>query len=538
MNVPFRNWFRRPPNSTEGVVRSAASPEWGATTAVLVIGLVASLGLMGLLRASVTEEARVSLVGQGELLRGSVERYVQLVIEQARGFRGLFEASDDVTAEEFDVYSRIVGSTPSSAWVFATHDAGGDGSQSWHVQQIVVDGPIGIDVGDDLYRDPVLAQAIDQAVVGREASVSGFIEVQRDTEAGDVAVFVPVTRDGGVVGVVGAVVQLDELLDDVAEDALIPGQSWAFEESNGESGDITTSNRWSGAIQIGLRGFRLSVETEAALASGSPWPTAALFVGIMMTALAARLVHDLERRRRTDRELEWLRRSSVDKDRFLAGVGHELRTPLTAVVGILELAIDPARALSAGERVELLATARHSANDIARIVDDFVAAGRMSADALTVRKEPTDLDAILAKLMASANFDARLQVKTATDLGLCLGDGLRIAQILLNLLHNASRNARRSVEIAGLSEDRFVTVEVRNDGPAVATQLSHSLFEPFVARTEGQPQPIGLGLSVSRALARRMGGDLAYQWRDGLVVFALKLPALPIAVPALTSSSA
>jgi K+-sensing histidine kinase KdpD len=250
----------------------------------------------------------------------------------------------------------------------------------------------------------------------------------------------------------------------------------------------------------------------------------------------ARLALDSKRRGRTDREIEWLRRSVDDKDRFLAGVGHELRTPLTVVVGMLDLAADPGRTFTDEDRAELMTTARVHAQEIGRIVDDFVTAGRLAADALTVRSSPTALDPLVAKIVASAPTDPRLIVTAATDLGTCLGDGLRISQILANLLGNALRNARSLVEIVGHVDDRYVTVEVCNNGPAVPTERSLSLFEPFMTvRPEGQPQPVGLGLSVSRALARRMGGDLIYQWRDGQVVFSLSLPIVPS--PALVAAA-
>lgn len=523
--MPFNNWFR-------GTSGSLWNTKWGATILVAVVGLAATLGLYGVLRGDVAEEARGALASQGELLRQTVENDAQLVIEQARGFRGLFEASVNVTPEEFEIYSLIVGTTPSSAWVYATPRGLPDQSVLWLVRHVVGDTGLGFSLGTNLYRDPVQAAAIDRAVVGREPTVSGFIELDGDVTPGDVAVFVPVTLDGSVVGLIGAILQLDELLEGVAEQVLSPGQSWALDESIAASGEVSTSHSWSSSLHLGLRHFRLSVETDGFLSPGSERPIGALIAGVLITALAALLIHDLQRRRKTEGELEWLRRSSVDKDRFLAGVGHELRTPLTAVIGMLELVIDRVHELNPGERTELLATARHNAYDIARIVDDFVAAGRLSADALTVRSQPTDLDAVVAKLIAAAHFDTRLKVETATGLGSCLGDGLRVTQILLNLLHNACRNARGSVQIGGRRDSQAVTVEVRNDGPAIATEMSNRLFEPFRNRTEGQPQPVGLGLSVSRALARRMGGDLVYEWREGLVVFSLTLPALPLPVAA------
>ena len=157
-------------------------------------------------------------------------------------------------------------------------------------------------------------------------------------------------------------------------------------ESNSELGDVSTPYEWSRDLEFGRQGhLQLTIGSDHLLGPGTGRPLTVLIVGILITGLAARLVHDSRRRGRTDREIEWLRRSSNDKDRFLAGVGHELRTPLTVVVGMLDLAADQDRNLDVHERAELLTTARAEAQEIARIVDDFVTAGRLSADALTVR---------------------------------------------------------------------------------------------------------------------------------------------------------
>lgn len=518
--MSLRAWFRGPSDLW-------GHAGWRAAAAVVAVGVATTLGAAGFLRTQVTVEARAALATHGESLAQSVENDAQLVVEQVRGFRGLFEASVLVTEDEFELFSQIVGFTPSSVLVFASRNEGPDGTLSWPVQHVVSVESIGPGLGDDLSDSPVQAEAIARAVVSGQPAVSGLIALKGDAHPGDVVVFQTVTTSGRVVGIVGAMVQIDERLEAAAEDLLTSGESWVFEESTDDPGEISTPYEWSRSLDLGLQHFRLSVMSDRLVSAGSERPQAVLIIGALITGLVARLVLDSQRRGRTDREIEWLRRSSADKDRFLAGVGHELRTPLTVVVGMLDLAADPGRDLPTDERAELLATARIHAQEIARIVDDFVTAGRLSADALTVRLQPTDLDPLVAKLIASS-IDPRLELRAETGLGACLGDGLRITQILLNLLDNARRNARFLVEIAGHVDDQFVTVEVRNDGPAIPTERGDVLFEPFLAvRPEGQPQPVGLGLSVSRALARRMGGDLIYQWRDGVVVFSLMLPAVP-----------
>jgi signal transduction histidine kinase len=497
--------------------------------AVLVVGVLSSLGLAAFLQTTVADEGREVLANHGELLTESALSDLGLVADQIRSFRGLFEASVLVTSEEFGLFSRVVGFTPSSVLLFASlDDGGGGGTAKWPVEFVVVTRTIGPNLGEDLANDPNLEEAIARAVFTGQPTVSGFVALEGDAIPGDLAVFQSVTSAGRVVGVVGAMIRIDERLSDVAGLVLGPGESWTLEESLKPSAGISTPYLWSRSIKIGGQGFGVSVTSDRLQSAGAGRPLGALGGGILITLVVARMLGDTQRRHRTDREIEWLRRSSADKDRFLAGVGHELRTPLTAVVGMLELAAGPNGDFTATERIELLATARTQANEIARIVDDFVTAGRLSADALTIHREPIDLDRLVSKLVASAPPDRRLEIKTTSGLGSCLGDSLRITQIMLNLLDNARRNALGLVKVTGRADDEFVTVEVSNDGPSIPDERADTIFEPFMAhQPEGQPLPVGVGLTVSRALARRMGGDLTYQWCDGLVVFALTLPALP-----------
>jgi hypothetical protein len=95
-----------------------------------------------------------------------------------------------------------------------------------------------------------------------------------------------------------------------------------------------------------------------------------------------------------------------------------------------------------------------------------------------------------------------------------------------NLLRNADRFALSEIEIRAVKTPGFVAVEILNDGEPIATAVAAKLFEPFVKVSQpGQPDSIGLGLSVSRDLARRMGGDLIYSNAGGRVRFSLSLPS-------------
>ena len=224
------------------------------------------------------------------------------------------------------------------------------------------------------------------------------------------------------------------------------------------------------------------------------------------------------------RQVAALQRTLAEKDRFLASVSHELRTPLTAVVGIAEILASRINHFGK-EDGELIQDVRSSAQDLETLVEDHLTSARLTAGALTVKRDQVDIDVIVARAVATTDRPNRLSIRIG-ELGACTGDPMRVRQIVRNLLNNAYRYATSRVEIrANNTSDRTV-IEVYNDGPPISTDVVGTLFEPFVKEQRpGQPESIGLGLSVSRKLAQRMGGDLVYTYADGVVKFSLSLPA-------------
>jgi hypothetical protein len=196
---------------------------------------------------------------------------------------------------------------------------------------------------------------------------------------------------------------------------------------------------------------------------------------------------------------------------------------LTAVVGILDILAADDVDLGPEERESLVSDARESAFDLERLVEDHLTAARLSAGALTVVSEIVDLDELMRSVVASLNLPSNLQVEV-DRLGLCQGDRLRIRQIARNILRNGARYAVATIEVRLVQSRERVRIEFRNDGEAVSPAIVSRLFEPFVGLGQsGQPESIGLGLAISRDLARRMGGDLEYLLVEDQVCFALTL---------------
>ena len=239
--------------------------------------------------------------------------------------------------------------------------------------------------------------------------------------------------------------------------------------------------------------------------------------------------------------------ASQAKSEFLAVMSHELRTPLNAVLGytdLLQLGI--AGSLSDEQRQQLRrisASGRH----LLSLVNEVLDLARIESGRLNVERRPiraTDA-ADAAVVMIQPQAEARGLTIERVDGGmepLCIGDPDRVRQILVNLLGNAVKftPAAGSVIVdIGVADAPESAARVRGDGswvyfrvtdtgPGIAADQLELIFAPFVqaqgGRTRGK-DGTGLGLTISRRLARLMNGDVTVRSKlgDG-AVFTLWLP--------------
>lgn len=208
------------------------------------------------------------------------------------------------------------------------------------------------------------------------------------------------------------------------------------------------------------------------------------------------------------------------KSDLIAAVSHELRTPLTAVVGYLDL-------LAAGpidQTGEMLSVASEQAHDVAAIVDDLLTAARLDNRELLVQAEAVDVvAAVRAAIRSLGNPYVLLQLPLELS---AVGDAVRVRQILRNLIGNAYRYGRPPVSVHAEVDDARVSIVVSDRGDPIGPIVEARMFEPFFTTGVGESQPgaIGLGLAVSRQLARRMGGDLRHDRVGSETRFTLELP--------------
>jgi PAS domain S-box-containing protein len=221
------------------------------------------------------------------------------------------------------------------------------------------------------------------------------------------------------------------------------------------------------------------------------------------------------------------------KAQFLSMMSHDLRTPLTSVLG-------HARLLSAGvygpvaeEQHEALAHINDAGNELLRMLNDILAFSQLDSGRLEVQLRPVPVGEALRRAVALVRLrmeEAELAFSSDCADGLSvLADADRLQQILLNLLTNAVKftpgGGRISVACERAGER--VRVHVRDTGVGVPAYHLERIFEPFVQVTpQGDEQHgVGLGLAISRNLARVMNGELTLRSEPGAgSVFTLELP--------------
>lgn len=222
-------------------------------------------------------------------------------------------------------------------------------------------------------------------------------------------------------------------------------------------------------------------------------------------------------------ELEHLLRS---KDTFVAGVAHELRTPLTAVVGFAELLRSGESPLSAEEREEMIETIASEAIDLTNIVEDLLVATRAQIGELAVIQVSVDLGAQLSQTLEALGAEDMARITVRRSTAHALGDPARVRQILRNLISNALRYGGPKITISVISDQSTGSVTVNDDGEGIPPGDQDRVFESFERgrHASAQSSGVGLGLPVSRSLARAMGGDISYRRTDRESVFHLTLP--------------
>jgi signal transduction histidine kinase len=526
--------------------------------AVLVVGLAILFRVDRLLVREVAAEAATQAVQTEALLESFIKQRVAL-LNGLRAQVATARSSREAEARFSALAGELVAESPDLFALYLLDEHG----RVAHVDRR------GAEDFEESGRDHAAfaerGRAIAVARERRTAASTGSIRLM--SGARGMMTYVPVVRDGRVVGFVGGALDYQALFADALAGQLQGRFGYRIEDAAGEiiaaSPDYPASASTSVRRAVSLPGelnWRLEVAVppfEPLLPRLFTW-----LVGLALLAAVSLLVLREEARARRlaahSLDLELLSRDLLDanvrleerarqiaeanraKSRFLANVSHELRTPLNAIVGFNSLALDGiygplARPLELAHR-----RIRAAADHLLGLVDDVLDLSKIESGRLEIDTQEVDVGAALDGIgtvldpIAEAK-GVRLDIIVARDVPRLRTDGRHLRQILLNLTSNAIKftehgavtvSARRAPE----SPETHVDFVVRDTGIGIAERDQERIFEEFEqvapsARGDSMQRGTGLGLAISRKLARLLGGEIVVESRLGEgSSFTLRLP--------------
>ncbi|HLA67577.1 MAG TPA: PAS domain S-box protein, partial [Acidimicrobiia bacterium] len=228
------------------------------------------------------------------------------------------------------------------------------------------------------------------------------------------------------------------------------------------------------------------------------------------------------------RATEQLRELVRSKDDFVATVSHELRTPLTAVVGFAHELRDGLGKFAMEDVASFVDLIDEQATEVGDLVEDLLVASRAEQGSVPVGRDAIDLWSQVDAVVRARRLGKDVRIEDRDGAAKAFGDAIRVRQIIRNLLTNADRYGGPTIVVRTRRTDDSWVLEVCDDGVGIAPSHRGFIFEPYQrAHTNvGRTESVGLGLTVSRQLARLMGGDLTYERRGAVSVFCLTLPAV------------
>jgi two-component system, cell cycle sensor histidine kinase PleC len=210
--------------------------------------------------------------------------------------------------------------------------------------------------------------------------------------------------------------------------------------------------------------------------------------------------------------------ASKAKSEFIANMSHELRTPLNAIIGFSDMLAS--KTVTGQDKViQYSAYIQQAAEHLLALINSILDVSKIQAGKLGVDLEPVELATILTPCLLITDAKAKekninIEFQIPERMPLLLADPLRLKQIIINLLSNATKFTPEWGRIrvdASFTSDEFATVNITDTGPGMTLKEIETAMSPFGQVESGfskRHEGTGLGLPIAFALARLHGGDL------------------------------
>lgn len=221
---------------------------------------------------------------------------------------------------------------------------------------------------------------------------------------------------------------------------------------------------------------------------------------------------------------------------FISTVSHELRTPITSIKGFASTLLSTKKELEKEKRDKYIRIIQNQADRLSRLVEDLLAVSRLESKKLQLTIHPVKLLPIVdyvAEVVGSKHkFSHEVKIDCPKDLPEVWVDKDRLEQILTNLIDNAFKYSPESkvvdirIQVDKLNYQDMVRVDITDYGIGIEAENQQKIFtkfsrldNPLTRVTEGT----GLGLYISRSLAKIQGGELRLESTKGKTTFSLYL---------------
>lgn len=254
-------------------------------------------------------------------------------------------------------------------------------------------------------------------------------------------------------------------------------------------------------------------------------------LAVMLAAHAAVAVENARFIAERENLMAELKSLQASRERFFAMINHELRNALTAVHGWTELWLRKAGADAPRAAHEVAESAEHAV----KLLEDVLDLSRLDAQRLEPKLHDVDLigvirEAVSAVEPAAERRGVRVELDDPAASLACRTDPNRVRQIFVNLLSNAVRHSPENnlVRVRIEHDDDRIRVEVVDRGEGIPAARQRTIFEAFERSSDESGKGTGLGLALSRRLARVLWGDLHVESQVGKGArFVLDLPRWP-----------